>query len=346
MSSLTRVILIIILLLGSSFFSMVESAFSYCNQIKLRISADEGSKGSKLVLKCLENFDKYIIVNLIGNNIVNTLFSILSTTLCVTLLTDFSSLSLEQINATSMVLSTVIATIVVFFVGEVIPKNIGKTFPNAICKVVVYPLLVLDFIFTPISLIYRGFVWVIKKIFKTKDDEPLLDEEDFQDIVEAVEEQGLIEEQEKTIIQSAVEFDDMKVKQVMCPRENICALDIDKKMNKDELIDYILDNPYTRIPVYKDNIDNILGILHTQKLLKAIMTKQNYSIEKQLVEPIFVRPNVHLDTLFEEFKKKRTHIAVVQDKEEKTLGIVTMEDVLEELVGDIDESHEGGDSHE
>ena len=346
MSSLTRCILLVVLLLGSSFFSMTESAFSYCNQIKLRISADEGSKSSKLVLKCLENFDKYIIVNLIGNNIVNTLLSILSTTLCVTLLTDFSSLSIEQINAASVIISTIVATIVVFFIGEIITKNIGKTFPNFICKIVVYPILALDVLFTPVSLIYRGFLWVVKKIFKTKDDAPILDEEDFQDIVEAVEEQGLIEEQEKAIIQSAVEFDDMKVKQVMCKRENICALNIDKDMNKDELIDYILDNPYTRIPVYKDNIDNILGVLHTQKLLKAIMTKQNYSIEKLLVEPIFVRPNVHLDTLFEEFKKKRTHIAVVQDKELKTLGIVTMEDVLEELVGDIDESNEGGDSNE
>jgi putative hemolysin len=153
-------------------------------------------------------------------------------------------------------------------------------------------------------------------------------------------------EQEKTIIQSAVDFDDMKVKQVMCPRENIFALDIDRQMTKDELIDYILDNPYTRIPVYKNSIDNILGILHTQKLLKHIMTKQSYNIEKLLVKPIFVRPNVHLDTLFDEFKKKRTHIAVVQDKEENTIGIVTMEDLLEELVGDIDESNEGGVSHD
>ncbi len=345
MSSLTRVIVIIILLLLSAFFSMSESAFSYCNQIRLKISADEGSKSSKLVLKCLNNFDKYIIVNLIGNNIVNILLSVFSTILCVSLLTN-SSLAIQNVSEVGALISTIVSTLIVFFVGEIIPKNIGKTFPNAICKVVVYPLVVLDILLTPISLIFRGLVWLVKKIFKTKDDEPLLDEEDFQHIVGSIEQQGLIEEQEKEIIQSAVDFDDMKVKQVMCPRENICALDINQSLNKDQLIDYILDNPFTRIPVYRESIDHIIGILHTQKLLKAIMTKQNYSIEKLLVEPIFVRPNVHLDTLFEEFKKKRTHMAVVIDKEEKTLGIVTMEDVLEELVGDIDESNEGGDQHE
>ncbi len=324
---------------------MSESAFSYCNQIRLKLSAEEGSKSSKLVLKCINNFDKYIIVNLIGNNIVNILYSVFSTILCVTLLTN-SSFVVENVNEVGALISTIVSTLVVFFVGEIIPKNIGKTFPNTICKIVVYPLIFLDIILTPISLIFRGLIWIVKKIFKTKDDEPLIDEEDFQHIVGTIEQQGLIEEQEKEIIQSAVDFDDTKVKQVMCPRDKICALDMNKPLSKDELMDYILDNPFTRIPVYKESIDNIIGILHTQKLLKAIMTNQNYSIEKLLVEPIFVRPNVHLDTLFEEFKKKRTHMAVVQDKEEKTLGIVTMEDVLEELVGDIDESNEGGGQYE
>lgn len=340
----SRIIIVILLLLVSAFFSMTENAFSYCNQIRMKISADEGSKSAKLVLKCQSKFDKYIVTSLIGNNIVNNLFSTMSTTLCVILLTScMSEAKAESIGA---VITIIVGTIVVFFVGENIPKNIGKAFPNTVCKIVVYPLVIIGVIFTPISLIFRGLIYIVKKIFNAEEEEPLLDEEDFQDIVETIEEQGLIEEQEKTIIQSAVDFDDMKVKQVMCPRENIFALDIDRQMTKDELIDYILDNPYTRIPVYKNSIDNILGILHTQKLLKHIMTKQSYNIEKLLVKPIFVRPNVHLDTLFDEFKKKRTHIAVVQDKEENTIGIVTMEDLLEELVGDIDESNEGGVSHD
>ncbi|MCI5744819.1 MAG: CNNM domain-containing protein [Erysipelotrichaceae bacterium] len=344
MDSLTRVILLIVLLLCSAFFSMTENAFSYCDQFKMKISSDEGKNSSKLVIKCLNQFDKYIITNLIGNNIVNILISVMSTMLFVSLFQD--TLQIENYTEIGSLVSIIVSTLIVFFVGEIIPKHIGKAFPNKICQIVIYPLLVLDILLTPITLIFRGLVWLLKKIFKTKEDEPLLDEEDLKHIVGSIEKEGLIKEEEKEIIQSAVDFDDMKVKQVMCPRENICALNINETLSKEDLIDYIVDSPFTRIPVYKDSIDHIIGILHTQKLLKALMTKENYDIEKLLVEPIFVRPNVHLDTIFEDMKKQKTHMAIVCDKEGNTLGIVTMEDLLEELVGDIDESNEGGDYHE
>lgn len=344
MSSLTRIILLIILLIGSAFFSMTECAFSYTNVIKMRVLADEGKKSAKLVLKCLDKFDNFIITGLIGNNVVNIFFSVLTTSLCTMLLTGV--INPESLNQVTVVVSTIIATVLVFFFGEIIPKTIGKAFPNVLSRILVYPIYGLSIILYPLVLLFRGLLWIVKKIFKAKEDDVILDEEDFQDIVDSIEEQGLIEKEESEIIQSAVEFDDMKVKQVMCKKENIVALDYEKKLSKDELIDYILDNPYTRIPVYKENLDHIIGILHTQKLLKSLMLTDNYSLDSLLVEPIFVRPNVHLDTIFDEFRKKRTHMAVVQDKEGHTLGIVTMEDVLEELVGGVDEVNEGGDDDE
>ena len=344
MSSLTRIILLIVLLLCSAFFSMTECALSYANVIKLRVLEDEGKKSAKLVLKCLDKFDNFIITGLIGNNIVNIFFSVLMTSLCTFLLTGIiNPVSLDEV---TVVVSTISATVLVFFFGEIIPKSIGKAFPNAVSMICIYPLYGLFIIIYPLVMLFRGLLWFVKKIFKTKEEDVILDEEDFQDIVDSIEEQGLIEKEESEIIQSAVEFDDMKVKQVMCAKENIVALDYNKKLTKDELIDYILDNPYTRIPVYKENLDHIIGILHTQKLLKSLMNSDNYNLDALLVEPIFVRPNVHLDTIFEEFRKKRTHMAVVQDKEGYTLGIVTMEDVLEELVGGVDEANEGGDDDE
>ncbi|MDY2888450.1 MAG: hemolysin family protein [Candidatus Caccosoma sp.] len=346
MSSLTRCIILIVLLLLSAFFSMTESAFSYCNQIKLKVAADEGSKSAKLALKCLKKFDKYLISGLIGNNIVNIIFSVLSTMLCISILNESFNIELNKANDLSAIITPIVSTIIVFFLGEIIPKGIGKTLANKICQICVYPLIAISFILTPLSLIFQGMVFLVKKLFKSKDEDVLIDEEDFQNIVDSIEEKGLIEEQESNIIQSAVDFDDTKVKQVMCSVENVYALDIAIATDKDKLLDFVLTCSYTRIPVYKDNINNIIGILHVQKLLKAIMQKKEYSIEKLLVKPIFVKPNVHLDTLFEEFKKKKTHMAVVNDKDNNTLGIVTMEDVLEELVGDIDESNEGGVSHE
>lgn len=344
MSSQERIILLIVLLLCSAFFSMTECALSYANKIKLRVLADDGKKGANLVLKCLDKFDNYIITGLIGNNIVNILFSVLTTSLCAALLTGIiNPISLDEI---TVVVSTILATVLVFFFGEIIPKSFGKAFPNALSRICIYPLYALFILLFPFVMFFKGLLWFVRKIFKAKEDEVILDEEDFQDIVDSIEEKGLIEKEESEIIQSAVEFDDMKVKQVMCLRENIVALDINKKMNKDELIDYILDNPYTRIPVYQGDIDHIIGILHTQKLLKSLMLTDNYNLKSLLVDPIFVRPNVHLDTLFDEFRKKRTHMAVVQDKENNTIGIVTMEDVLDELVSGVDNVNEGGDDDE
>ena len=344
MSSQERIILLIVLLLCSAFFSMSECALSYANRIKLRVLADEGKKGANLVLKCLDKFDNFIITGLIGNNIVNIFFSVITTSLCAVLLTGV--VNPNSLDEYTVILSTVLATVLVFFFGEIIPKSIGKAYPNAVSRFCIYPLCVLLILLFPFVMFFRGLLWVVRKICKTKEEDIILDEEDFQDIVDSIEEQGLIEKEESEIIQSAVEFDDMKVKQVMCLKENIVALDINKQMSKDELIDYILDNPYTRIPVYQGDINHIIGILHTQKLLKSLMLKDNNNLKSLLVEPIFVRPNVHLDTLFEEFRKKRTHMAVVQDKEGNTLGIVTMEDVLDELVSGVDNVDEGGDDDE
>ena len=346
MSSLTRCIILVVLLLCSAFFSMTESAFSYCNQIKLKVAADDGSKSAKLALNCLKKFDKYLITNLIGNNIVNIIFSVLSTMLCISILNESFNVDINKANDLSAIITPIVSTIIVFFFGEIIPKGIGKTLANKMCQICVYPLMAISIILTPLSLLFQGLVFIVKKVFKSKEEDVLIDEEDFQNIVDSIEEKGLIEEQESSIIQSAVDFDDTKVKQVMCSVENVYALDIEKVIDKDKLLDFVLTCSYTRIPVYRNNINNIIGILHVQKLLKSIMQKNEYDIEKLLVKPIFVKPNVHLDTLFEEFKKKRTHMAVVSDKDNITLGIVTMEDVLEELVGDIDESKEGGASCE
>ena len=138
-----RIILLIVMLLCSAFFSMTESAFSYCNQIRMKIAADEGSKSAKLVLRCLDKFDRYIVTNLIGNNIVNNLFSAMSTTLCGLLLLSF--MSAEDAKSWGSIITIIVGTLVVFFVGENIPKNVGKAFPNAICKIVVYPLYFLAF---------------------------------------------------------------------------------------------------------------------------------------------------------------------------------------------------------
>jgi len=340
MSSLSRTILLIVLLILSAFFAMAESALSYCNQIKLRSKAEEGSKSASLVLKTLDKFDNSIIDILICTNIVHILFSVIATILSIELISESS----WNVDATEMgtLIATIGSTIVVFLFGEIIPKTIAKARADDVSRLVIYPMTLLGYILLPVSIVFRGLLKLTRKIFKNEKKNILISEDDFQDIIDDIAEDGIIEEEESEIIQSAVDFDDLKVKEVMCPRHKIVALNINKIGTKEELIDFICDNNFSRIPVYKNNLNNILGILHTRTLLKTLMTSDEYDIEKLLVEPLYVKPNVHLDTIFEEFKRKKTHIAIVTDKDDKTIGLVTMEDVLEELVGDIDESDEGG----
>lgn len=343
MVDLTRVLLIVALLLFSAFFSMTESALSFSNQIKLKVKADEGSKSAKKVLKILNKFDDTIVTILIGNNIVNILISVFTTMITFSIFKDIYPTNADEYSA---IVSTIVATIVVFIFGEVLPKTIAQARPEKIAQIMVYPIIIFGYIIFPVAFIFKCIVRFGRKIFKTKSNDNLLSEEDLKDIVDNIEQEGQIDEDENEIIQSAVDFDDLKVKEVMCPKENICAYDLELNYNEEQLIDFIVDNNYSRIPVYRKNINNIIGILHTRVLLKELMNKQPYDIEKLLVPPLIVRPNMHLDTIFEEFKKKKTHIAIVINKDNETLGLVTMEDVLEELVGDIDESNEGGSENE
>ena len=345
MSDLTRLILLIIALGLSFFFALAESSFSFANQIKLKVRAEDGSKSANLVLRVLNKFDNFIIDVLIGTNISHVLVSILATILTVNLVYNNVN-NMEIATSNGAIIATAASTIVVFFICEMIPKTIGKAKSESIACFCVYPMVILNYILLPISIIFRGLIYLGRKIFKVDADEPILSEDDFQDIIEDIEKEGQIEEEESEIIQSAVDFDDLKVKEVMCPKDEVVALDISKKLTSNELIEFITDNNFSRIPVYRDNLDNVVGILHTRILLKALMQNKDYDLEKLLVKPLEVRPNMHLDTIFDEFKKKKTHIAIVKDKENKTLGIVTMEDVLEELVGDIDESEDGGYENE
>ena len=151
---------------------MSESAFSYCNQVRINVSANDGNKSSKLALRYIDNFDKYIIINLICSNVVILLFSVLSTILCVNLLNEFYP---DIINSSEYgaLISTIGSTLVIFFFGEIIPKGIGKTFPNAICKIAAYPLFILEIVLTPITLLFQGLVWLVKKIFKEQKEMPL-----------------------------------------------------------------------------------------------------------------------------------------------------------------------------
>lgn len=324
-------ILFILLIFLSAFFSGCETAFSYANKIRLKVKADDGKKSAKLVMKILNRFDTSIITILIGNNIVNTAASAIATVFVVAKLNQ---------NIGPLV-ATIATTLIVFFFGELLPKSISKVNADFLVQIYAYPLYLLIIVFTPISFLYNLLLKGINKLFKNKEEEKDITEDDFTNIIEHIEEEGLIEEDESDIIQSALDFGDIKVKEIITKKENMVALDI-HSINKKTIIPFLMEEKFSRIPVYSKTIDNIIGILHVKTYLKEILLHHNYSIHRILIKPYYVTMDMHIDDIFEELRKGKTHIAIVVDKN-KTIGMITMEDILEKLVGDIDESMDEAD---
>ncbi len=332
-------LIIVIMIFISAFCSGTESAYSYCNRYKIKVWADDGKRSAKAALRVLDKMDKTIIAILIGNNIVNNVASILGTVLAVNLL---STVGLGDLGG---VVSTIVITILVFLFGEVFPKNLGKSKADKWVVVVSYIIEFLIFIFTPLIWLFNGIVMLVKKIFRVKEtSDDTFNDDDFQDTVEKISDEGGIDEEESEIIIAAVDWGDMRVSEVLTKRKDIVALNI-HDCNEENLRKFIIENSYSRIPVYEKNINNIIGILHIRKYLKELFTNKEVNIRDILIKPYFVDPKINLDDIFEGFKEHQTHIAIVQNKGQ-TIGMVTMKDILEELVSDIDEadtsSVEGG----
>lgn len=320
--------LIVILIIFSGFFSASETALTCCNRVRIKVKAENGSKSAKLAMKLFAMYDRSIITLLIGNNIVNILASSLATIVFLTLFNGNDSLA--------STISTIVMTLLVLFFGEVIPKNMAKEKADKFILFCCYPLMFFHIIFFPIMIILNFLLKGFKKIFKIDDSQVTMTEDEFQGIVETVEEEGGIDEEESDIIQAAVEFGDITVKDVLTPIEKVVAIDI-KKTSKRELMDYLKNIEFSRIPVYDGSLDNVIGIFHVRKFLKNVMKTKNFSIKAAISEPFFVEDSYKLDDMVDIFKQQKMHLAIVKDATGKMVGVVSLEDVLEELVGELEE---------
>ncbi len=319
-------IFLIIMLILSAFFAGTETAYSYCNKHRLKVLADDGKKTAKLALKILDKFDTTLITTLIGTNIVHSAMSAVTTIMAINILNNEGMGSL---------LATIITTLVVFFFGDTLPKNIAQANSDRFARIVSYPLYALIILFYPISFIFSCLIKFVRLFLKEKKDETSFTEDDFQDVVEKIEEEGVLDAEESDIIQNAVDFGDITVKEVLTRRDNIVAIDI-KNCKNSYLKNFIKNNPYSRIPIYDKNIDNIIGVLHVRTYLRSLFKNKNTNVRDVMTPPYVVSPQISLDEIFEGFKAHKTHLAIIKVKD-KTIGMVTMKDVLEELVGDIDE---------
>lgn len=323
-------IIIGICIIGHFFFSASETALACVNRFKMQIKADEGKKSAKLVLKVCEKYDRALTTVLIGSNIVAILASAISTLLFYNLFksTGWTSDSIS-------LLSSVIISFLIYILGDALPKTIARSIPDTISQLFIYPVYFFMLILFPISIVFEWFAKAIEKIFKVKDENEFT-EDDFENVVEKVSDEGVIEEEQQEIIQSALDFVDTNVKEVLTPRNKIFALNI-KDLDHEKLNQILIHTNYSRIPIYDTSFDNFIGVLHVKNYVKAYLNNPKLNIKKNLQKPYFVSSNIMIDDLFNGFKKHHTHIALVRDRNQRIIGMVTMEDVLEELVSDISE---------
>lgn len=321
-------IIIVVCIMFSAFFSCVETAFSCANRIRLKSYADNGNKKAVTALWVIDNFDKVLTAILIGNNVVNLGCSSIATVLCMNIFGDIGA-----------AIATGATTLLVLTFGEVIPKCFGKEISDTIVLFTGSTLKYMTYVLTPFVYFFIAIKTMVMKLANIKKDTPSVTEDELKYIIESIEEEGILEEQESEMVQSALEFDEKTALEILTPRVDVVLIDADDD-NK-VIHDTVFRERYSRIPVYQDNIDNIIGILHTRDYLEEYSKGNQIDIKELVTEAHFIYKSKKLSDILADFKKKQLHIAIVTDEYGGMLGIVTMEDLLEELVGEIwDEDEE------
>lgn len=322
------IILAVLCLIGSAFFSATETAFACLNKYKFQVEAEDGKKASSFVVWFYEHFDTTLITVLIGNNAVAVGISSIATILFIQLLHAYID------NTTISMISSIVVAILTFLFGDTLPKLIAKKVPNAIARFSVYPISVFCILFLPVTLIFRGLTFLVRKVFRSKP-EPEVQTEDIAEEIERMEKYGDLEANESDILVNSLDFADTSVKEVLTPLRRMKMLDTDG-LDTPTLLDYIKKCPYSRIPLYYKEPNHIVGVLVVKNYLAAYFRDPKVSYLPYVQKAYFVTPAIKIDDLLDGFREHHTQIALVR-KDGKILGLVTAEDALEELVGKIDE---------
>ncbi len=328
--------LLVILIILSAFFSASETALSSANKIRLRSMADNGSKGAERALKVIKKYDKTITTILIGNNIVNIATSSIATLLTIAIMNNINEGSGDTYGS---LVSTIVVTIVVLIFGEVLPKSIAKDNAESFSIFVSAPISFLMVVFTPFSALFILLKKGVAKLLRTKNSVSFTEEE-LKAIIEESEDEGVLETQESNLVRSALEFDEITVDEIITPRVSIVAVDSSDSI--DTVRQKFLSEEYSRMPVYEKTLDNIVGIITEKDFFKAYEKYgSDFSISSIIQEIIYLPHMLKISEVLRTMQKEKCHISVVLDQHGGTLGIVTLEDILEELVGEIwDESDE------
>ncbi len=320
-------VFIVLLVLLSGFFSATETAFSSANRTKLKVKAQDGNKAAQNAIKLIDKFDKLLSAILVGNNLVNITLSVLFNNIFETVIHN---------PAVSGVVSVAVSTVIVLTFGEITPKMIAKENSEKVAMAFGYPMKAIMVILYPITIIFAGLKFLLKKIFKNKSDDRITEEE-LLSIVEEAQEDGSLDMQERELISSAIEFDDSEVQDIFVPRVNVIAVSVDMSMEK--IKELFLEHNFSRMPVYNGTIDSIIGMIHNIDFFTAL-EKGEQTIKNYITPVAVATEHMKISTLLKTLQRQKVHMAVVVDEYGGTLGIVTLEDILEELVGEIWDEHD------
>ena len=319
-------IIIIGCIIMSAYFSATETAFSSLNRIRIKNMAEKGNKRAGLVLKLSENYDGLLSTILIGNNIVNIASASLATVIFVKLLGDEAGASI----------STVVTTIVVLIFGEVSPKSIAKESPEQFAMFSAPFLNAFMVLLTPANYLFKQWKKLLSVLIRTSGDSGITEEE-LLAIVEEAKQDGGIDEQEGSLIKSAIEFTELEAMDIATPRVDVTGIPVDA--DKEEIAAVFGETGYSRLPVYKDKIDDIIGIIYQKDFYNQVY-RGVCGVEAIVRPALYVAKSKKINVLLKELQKNKMHIAVVIDEFGGTMGIVTLEDILEELVGEIWDEHD------
>lgn len=332
MNTVELVILLVaiaILVILSGMFSMSDMVYGVVNQLRLKKDVEKGSKRAKIALNFAENYDTTITTILFSNNLVNIAASSLTALVGLYI---FRSLGNDELAGT---LTSLILLVIILIFGEICPKVIGRVYSYQLSKLLAYPILVSKYVFFPFVFVTSAFGRLVTKPFtkkKEEEDTPVSDEE-LQEMVDQIEEDEVIDEDQAELLRSAIDFKETEAHEIMTPRVDMFAFNIEDNIEELTHDDDIFS--HSRVPVYQDTIDNIIGILPTKRVLKCMLAKQKINVQEMLLPVKFVPGSMPISNILKNMKKSQTHIVIVKDEFGGTDGLLTMEDILEELVGEI-----------
>ena len=321
------IVIMAALILLSSFFSATETAFSSLNKARLKALSEKGNKKAEKALALSEKYDRLISTVLIGNNVVNIALTAIATVFFIRILSD---------NVKGSTVATVVVTVLVLIFGEISPKSLAKRSPESFAMFATPIIRFFIFILTPVSFLVSLWQKLLTKIFKVKEDRKMTPDE-LLVLVDEVEEGGMIDPDESELLRSAIEFNDQEAVDILTPRVDIEGVPEDAK--KEDIARLFTDTGFSRLPVYRDSIDNIIGVVHQKDFYDGPKITSK-SLKEIMKPPVFVTPTMKISDILKLLQTEKAHIAVVTDEYGGTLGIVTMEDILEELVGEIWDEHD------